>query len=86
MFNKAIKSIKGVIHDVKDSVKDTVNSVSTPTSNTFTINGKNYYENKLLDEGGFGYAYEVLDKQGKKYALKNEYFKPNSIQKYNPRN
>ena len=37
MFNKAIKSIKGVIHDVKDSVKDTVNSVSTPTSNTFTI-------------------------------------------------
>ncbi len=70
MFNKAIKSIKGVIHDVKDSVKDTVNSVSTPTSNTFTINGKNYYENKLLGEGGYGYVYEVSDTQGRKFALK----------------
>ena len=70
MFNKAISSIKGVLNDVKDSVKDTVNSVSSPTTNTFTINGKHYYENKLLGEGGYGYVYEVSDSQGKKYALK----------------
>ena len=71
MFGKAIKSIKGVLNDVKDSVKDTVNSVSTTTtSNTFTVNGKHYIEDKLLGEGGYGYVYEVSNSQGKKFALK----------------
>ena len=60
MFGKAIKSIKGVLNDVKDSVKDTVNSVSTTTtSNTFTVNGKHYIEDKLLGEGGYEYVYKV---------------------------
>ena len=71
MFGKAIKSIKGVINDVKDTVKDTVNTAAnTTTSNTFVINGKNYYEEKLLGEGGYGYVYEVSDSKGNKYALK----------------
>ena len=71
MFGKAIKSIKGVLNDVKDSVKDTVNTVSTPTTtNTFTVNGKHYIEDKLLGEGGYGYVYEVSNSQGKKFALK----------------
>ena len=70
MFGKAIKSIKGVINDVKDTVKDTVNTAANPTTNTFVINGKNYYEEKLLGEGGYGYVYEVSDPKGNKYALK----------------
>ena len=55
---------------MKDSVKDTVNNVSNTGSNTFVVNGKNYYEDKLLGEGGYGYVYEVSDSKGKKYALK----------------
>ena len=70
MFDKAMKSIKGVINEMKDTVKDTVNNVSNTGSNTFTVNGKNYYENKLLGEGGYGYVYEVSDSKGNKYALK----------------
>ena len=70
MFGKAIKSLKGVLHDVKDSVKETVNTVSNTTQNTFVINGKNYYEEKLLGEGGYGYVYEVSDAKGNKFALK----------------
>ena len=70
MFGKAIKSIKGVLNDVKDTVKDTVNTASNPGSNKFVVNGKNYYEDKLLGEGGYGYVYEVSDSKGKKYALK----------------
>ena len=70
MFGKAMKSIKGVINDVKDTVKDTVNTAANPASNTFVINGKNYYEEKLLGEGGYGYVYEVSDSKGNKYALK----------------
>ena len=69
MIGKAIKSIKGVINDVKDTVKDTVNT-SNPTSQTFNINGKHYYEDKLLGEGGYGYVYQVSDSKGNKYALK----------------
>ena len=71
MFGKAMDTIKGVINDMKDTVKDTMNTVSNSTSpSTFVINGKSYYENKLLGEGGYGYVYEVSDSQGKKYALK----------------
>ena len=75
MINKAFKSIKGVFNDVKDIVNEKVQTASIPNitnpiSNTFTINGKNYYENKLLGEGGYGYVYEVNDGKGNKYALK----------------
>ena len=75
MINKAFKSIKGVFNDVKDIVNEKVQNASVPNipnpiSNTFTINGKNYYENKLLGEGGYGYVYEVSDGKGNKYALK----------------
>ena len=70
MFGKAIKSIKGVLNDVKDTVKDTVNTASNAGSNKFVVNGKNYYEDKLLGEGGYGYVYEVSDSKGNKYALK----------------
>ena len=66
-----MNTIKGVINDMKDTVKDTMNTASTSTSpSTFVINGKSYFENKLLGEGGYGYVYEVSDSQGKKYALK----------------
>ena len=61
-----MKSIKGVFNDVKE----TVNTVSNQNSNTFTVNGKNYYEDKLLGEGGYGYVYQVSDSKGNKYALK----------------
>ena len=61
-----MKSIKGVFNDVKE----TVNTVSNQNSNTFTVNGKHYYEDKLLGEGGYGYVYQVSDSQGNKYALK----------------
>ena len=75
MINKAFKSIKGVFNDVKDIVNEKVQNASVPNipnpiSNTFTISGKNYYENKLLGEGGYGYVYEVSDGKGNKYALK----------------
>ena len=70
MIGKAIKSIKGVLNEVKDTVKDTVNIATNQTSQTFTINGKHYYEDKLLGEGGYGYVYQVSDSQGNKYALK----------------
>ena len=75
MINKAFKSIKGFINDAKEIVSEKVSNVSMPNipnpiSNTFIINGKNYYENKLLGEGGYGYVYEVSDSRGNKYALK----------------
>ena len=83
MFGKAMKSIKGVFNDVKE----TVNTVSNQNSNTFTVNGKNYYEDKLLGEGGYGYVYQVSDSKGNKYALKkNKYFISTTISKYNSRN
>ena len=71
MLDKAMKSIKGVINDMKDTVKDTMGTVSSSTSpNTFIINGKSYNETKLLGEGGYGYVFEVTDSRGNKYALK----------------
>ena len=71
MFDKAMKSIKGVINDMKDTIKDTMDAVSTSTSpNIFIINGKSYNETKLLGEGGYGYVYEVSDSKGNKYSLK----------------
>ena len=73
MFGKAIKSLKGVLHDVKDSVKETVNTVSNTTQNTFVINGKNYYEEKLLGEGGYGYVYEVSDNGEYKFIVYNRH-------------
>lgn len=56
MINKAFKSIKGILKDAKDMVSEKVSNASMPSipnpiSNTFVINGKNYYENKLLGEG-----------------------------------
>ena len=60
MFGKAIKSIKEVLNDVKDSVKETVNSVSIPkTTNILPLNEKHYIEDKLLGEGGYEYVYKV---------------------------
>ena len=74
MFDKAMKSIKGVFNDVKGKVSEVSSTVSNTASNTgsntFTINGTHYYEDKLLGEGGYGYVYQVSDSQGKKYALK----------------
>jgi hypothetical protein len=34
------------------------------------IKGKEYVEEKLIAEGGYGYVYIVEDLQGQKYALK----------------
>ena len=75
MFGKALKSIKNALNEVKDTVKETmketVSTVSNPSQNsTFKINGKNYYQEKLLGEGGYGYVFEVSDPQGNRYALK----------------
>ena len=75
MINKAFKSIKGILKDAKDMVSEKVSNASMPSipnpiSNTFVINGKNYYENKLLGEGGYGYVFEVADSKGNKFALK----------------
>ena len=75
MIGKAFKSIKGIINDAKEIVTEKVSNASmpnipNPVSNTFTVNGKTYYENKLLGEGGYGYVFEVSDSKGNKYALK----------------
>ena len=62
-----MNKIKGVNNDMKDTKKDSMNTVSTSSfPSTFVINGKSYYENKLLGEAGYGYVYEVSDSQGKK--------------------
>jgi AP2-associated kinase len=58
MFDKAIQSIKNTF---KDTFK---------TGSKFIINGKEYTEEKLIAEGGYGYVYEVSDNRGNKYALK----------------
>ena len=76
MFEKAFNSIKGKIIEAKEKVTEKISSISIPnisnpiTNNTFNINGKTYYENKLLGEGGYGYVFEVSDSKGNKYALK----------------
>ena len=75
MIEKAFKSIKGIIKDAKDIVTEKVSNASMPSipnpiANTFVINKKNYYQNKLLGEGGYGYVFEVSDSKGNKYALK----------------
>ena len=75
MIGKAFKSLKGMINDAKEIVSEKVSNVSMPSmpnpvSNTFVINRKTYYENKLLGEGGYGYVFEVSDSRGNKYALK----------------
>ena len=75
MIGKAFKSLKGMLNDAKEIVSEKVSNVSmppipNPVSNTFIINGKTYYENKLLGEGGYGYVFEVSDSKGNKYALK----------------
>ena len=75
MIGKAFKSIKGILNDAKEIVSEKVSNASipnipNPVSNTFIINGKTYYENKMLGEGGYGYVFEVSDSKGNKYALK----------------
>ena len=75
MIGKAFKSIKGILSEAKDIVTENFSnpsgpSIPNPISNTFNINGKTYYENKLLGEGGYGYVFEVSDSRGNKYALK----------------
>ena len=63
MIGKAFKSIKGIINDAKEKVTEKVSNASIPNisspvsnsfTNTFIVNGKTYYENKLLGEGGYG--------------------------------
>ena len=76
MIGKAFKSLKGMINEAKEIVTEKVSSISSSnisnsiTNNTFIINGRTYYENKLLGEGGYGYVFEVSDSKGNKYALK----------------
>ena len=65
MFGKAFNSIKEKIIEAKEKVTEKISNISIPnisnpiTNNTFNINGKTYYENKLLGEGGYGYVFEV---------------------------
>ena len=75
MIEKAFKSIKGVLKDAKNIVSEKVSnssmpSIPNPMANTFVINKKTYYQNKLLGEGGYGYVFEVSDSKGNKFALK----------------
>ena len=76
MFENAFNSIKEKIIEAKEKVTEKISNISIPnisnqiTNNTFNINGKTYYENKLLGEGGYGYVFEVSDSKGNKYALK----------------
>ena len=57
MIGKAFKSLKGMINEAKEIVTEKVSSISSSnisnsiTNNTFIINGRTYYENKLLGEG-----------------------------------
>ena len=62
MFDKVFDKLQNVF------ASSNSNSSNNPTK--FKINGKDYYQEKLIAEGGYGYVYLVSDNNSKKYALK----------------
>ena len=72
-FNKALQSIQSGINSGISGVKNLMNQISQipNTKPTIKINNKEYKENNLIGEGGFGFIYEISSlENNKKYALK----------------
>ena len=68
MFDKVFKKIQTGISTITTAVKDIANQT---TQSRIKVNNKEYLENHLIAEGGFGYIYEVACPQTKrKFALK----------------
>ena len=61
IFNNIKEKVSKVTEKVSDLLKE---------KKVYQIKGKNYNEEKLLAEGGFGYVYLVSDQNGKLYAMK----------------
>jgi hypothetical protein len=62
MFDKVFDKLQNVF------ASSNSNSSNNPTK--FKINGKDYYQEKLIAEGGYGYVYLLVDNNSKKYPLK----------------
>lgn len=61
--------IENAFKSIQNKVKNIVNVIGNKPS--FQVNGSNYYEDKLLAEGAYGYIYKVTDaRTGKNFAMK----------------
>jgi AP2-associated kinase len=63
------KMFSGVLKTINKGINKLIGN-----STKYNVKGKDYYEQKLLAEGGFGYVYMVEDESGNKYALKKMYY------------
>ena len=72
MFKQALKTLQNGINTGINTITTAVSSIANQaTASKFTVNNREYIEDHLIAEGGYGYIYQVTSAKSKrKYALK----------------
>ena len=72
MFKQALKTLQNGINTGINTITTAVSNIANQaTASKFTVNNREYIEDHLIAEGGYGYIYQVTSAKSKrKYALK----------------
>lgn len=72
MFKQALKTLQNGINTGINTITTAVSNITNQaTASKFTVNNREYFEDHLIAEGGYGYIYQVTSAKSKrKYALK----------------